>query len=114
MQSVVDVGSDQTATAVVSTSNLSVTAVTAAAAPTAGSSQPQLRYLLERGTAAAAPSVPQVVSAVNDGCGAGGVVVDTAAVMAAETLPPGAAAPAIMGPEPDKPVTTSRVWVPGS
>ena len=31
MQSVVDVGSDQTATAVVSTSNLSVTAVTAAA-----------------------------------------------------------------------------------
>ena len=113
MQSVVDVGSDQTATAVVSTSNLSVTAVTAAA-PTAGRSQPQLRYLLERGTAAAAPSVPQVVSAVNDGCGAGGVVVDTATVMAAETLPPGAAAPAIMGPEPDKPGTTSRGWVPGS
>ena len=132
------------------------TAVSAAAAGPSSSGQPQLRYLLERGTAPAGGSGgpaltavgnnPSAVTAV-ESCGAGGVVVDTAAaaalmapVVAAGAgggLPPGAAplppppppqaaaaaaaaaallddagsAPAAGGV--DKPVTTSRVWVPG-
>ena len=145
-------------TTIVGSNNLSVTALTAnptaasAAAGPSSSGQPQLRYLLERGTApAGGPGGPALTAAGNavtavESCGACGVVVDTAAaaalmppVVAAGAgggLPPGAAplppppppqaaaataaaallddagsAPAAGGV--DKPVTTSRVWVPG-
>ena len=145
-------------TTIVGSNNLSVTALTAnptaasAAAGLSSSGQPQLRYLLERGTApAGGPGGPALTAAGNavtavESCGAGGVVVDTAAAAALMSpvvaagagggLPPGAAplppppppqaaaataaaallddagsAPAAGGV--DKPVTTSRVWVPG-